>query len=82
MQAKSETKTEMVAPAKKLVRMRAIRDVVDHEYNVHKIGSEFETTEEHAEMLSKPIEGHYDFDGERFNGRGVTNYKFVRAERI
>lgn len=82
MQAKSETKTEMVAPAAKLVRMRAVRDVVDHNQNIRKIGDEFETTEEHAEMLSKPIKGHYDFDGERYNGRGVTNHEFVRAVRI
>ena len=82
MQAKSESKTEMVAPPNKLVRMRAVRDVVDHNQQIIKIGQEFETTEEHAKMLSVPIKGHFDFEGERYNGRGVTNHEFVRAVRI
>jgi hypothetical protein len=82
MQVKSESKTEMVAPVAKLVRMKALRDVIDHNRKVVSIGQEFETTEEHANELSTPIKGHYAFEGERFNGRGVENHEFIRAVRI
>jgi len=82
MQTKSESKTEMVAPAAKLVRMKAVRDVTDHTGKVVPLGNEFETTEEHANELSTPIKGHYAFEGERFNGRGVENHEFIRAVRI
>lgn len=78
---KKDSKTEMVAGASQMVRLRARRDCMDHAGNVHKAGAEFETTAEHANQITMPIRGHMSFFGER-SPQAAEYHDLTRAERL
>lgn len=80
---KSEAKTEMVAPksSTKMVRVRAMRSVIDHDEVIHNPGEEFETTEAWANQICRPGKGQYDFSGER-STQSATHWDTTRAVRV
>ena len=79
-------KLEMIAKQNanktKLVKIRALRTIRVNNQE-HPRDSIVEVTEKEAEEFCKPIEGSFNFEGEREGEQSKTDFqKILRAERI
>lgn len=65
----------------RMVKVRSLGAIATKDGTVHPAGTVLELPEDEAKSFLKPIEGPYDFDGER-SSNIATKAKITRAEVV